>query len=201
LRVKGQPNNSSVTDTDASDNTKFTGKCRTDKVTMHRKDTPVVQIPAPGALAQQSAHAIAAQPQLPAPVMALQGKWTWQLPGLGGNTRIFKFTSITIKAALTDSTGKPWNMTTLAPKGVTRLEVATRPHSAFSAKPAYGPSEKVFMTATALISGTTWNAFLSGCNDYKIRVDTEDGATQTANVSATIAASDWIEFTAGTTCK
>ncbi|TAG45726.1 MAG: hypothetical protein EAZ30_14905 [Betaproteobacteria bacterium] len=201
LLVKGQPYNSGITDTDASDNAKSNGKCRTEKVTMHRKDTPVAQIPAPGAVAKQTEPIAAIQPKLPAPAIALQGKWTWQLPALGGSSRIFKFTSITMKAALTDNTGKPWNMSTLAPKGVTRLEIATRPHSSFSVKPAYGPSEKVFMTATALISGTTWNAFLSGCNDYKIRVDTDDGATQTADVSATIAASDWIEFTAGTTCK
>jgi hypothetical protein len=201
LKVTAQPYNSGVTDTDASDNQKLTNQCRTEKVTMHGKEPPLAPVPAPGLLLPKPYLVGNDKPKLGTPAIALQGKWTWQFPALGGGSRVFKQSSIAMKAALTDNAGNPWNMATLAPKGVTTLEIATRPHTAFAAKPAYGASGKVMMTASALIAGTPWNTYLAGCNDYKIRIDTEDGATQDANVIATIAPSPWIEFTAGTSCK
>jgi hypothetical protein len=199
LKIVGRPYNSGIADTDASDNQKFTGKCRAEKVTLRGASAPTSALPVPGALGA-SVAAAAANAQLPAPAIALSGKWTWQLPLLvAGQT--FKQSTILMRASLTDNTGKAWDMTKLAPKNATYLEVLSRPHTPFSAKPAYSAPQKVPMAANQLINGTTWNIGVGTCTDYKLRIDTEDGATQTANVSATIAPSAWIEFTAGSQCK
>lgn len=147
-----------------------------------------------------SAPAQPAAPALPAAVMSINAAWTIKQPMMPATAHI-KQGSVFIRASLNVTNGKAIDPTTLSAQNNTTIEVATRQHTPFAAKPAFGAPSSTNISATALVNGTQWSVAGAMCADYRIRIASKSGPSNNAQVILQIAPSPWIEFTAGPACK